>query len=59
VLAHEVSHVAAQRSGLDRPASPQLSIGRADDPAEAAADRSADRMMTALRRGTPDGPDLP
>jgi hypothetical protein len=50
VLAHEVSHIAAQRSGADRGASGALTVGRANDPAEAAADRSADQLMTALRR---------
>jgi hypothetical protein len=54
VLAHELSHVAAQRSGADRGGSGSLTIGKANDPAEAAADRSADRAMTALRR-TPSG----
>jgi hypothetical protein len=50
VLAHELSHVAAQRSGTDRGSRGPLTIGRADDPAEAAADRSADRVVGALRR---------
>ena len=52
VLAHEVSHIAAQRSGADRGGSGPLGVGRADDPAEAAADASADRMMAALHRST-------
>lgn len=55
VLAHELSHVAAQRSGADRGSGGGLTVGRADDPAEAAADRSADRALAALRR-TPAGP---
>jgi hypothetical protein len=50
VLAHEVSHIAAQRSGADRGGSGALTVGMANDPAEAAADASADRMMAALRR---------
>lgn len=50
MLAHELSHVAAQRSGADSGGGSGLTVGRADDPAEAAADRSADRAMTALRR---------
>lgn len=50
MLAHELSHVAAQRSGADKAAAGSLTVGRADDPAEAAADRSADRVMAALRR---------
>lgn len=50
VLAHELSHVAAQRSGADGGSTGPLMVGRADDPAEAAADRSADRVVDALRR---------
>ncbi len=52
VLAHELSHVAAQRSGADRGGAGAggLTVGRADDPAEAAADRSAERVLSALRR---------
>lgn len=50
MLAHELSHVAAQRSGADRGGAGPLSIGRADDPVESAADRSADRVIGALRR---------
>jgi len=46
-LAHELAHVAQQRSGADR-GGPV--VGRADDPAEAAADRTADSALTALRR---------
>lgn len=49
-IAHELSHVAAQRSGADGGRSGPLAVGRANDPAEAAADRSADRVLTALRR---------
>jgi hypothetical protein len=54
ILAHELSHVAAQRTGADRGGTGSLTIGEANDPAEAAADQSADRAMTALRR-TPIG----
>ena len=50
MLAHELSHVAAQRSGADRGGSGALTVGKANDPAEAAADRSADGAMAALRR---------
>jgi hypothetical protein len=50
VLAHEMSHVVAQRTGADRAGHGALTVGRADDPAEAAADRSADRAVAALRR---------
>ncbi|WP_084614257.1 eCIS core domain-containing protein [Nakamurella lactea] len=50
MLAHEVSHVAAQQSGADRGSAGPLTVGRANDPAEAAADRMADGVMSALRR---------
>lgn len=50
VIAHELSHVVAQRTGADRVSSGPLEVGQADDPAEAAADRSADGAMAALRR---------
>ncbi len=50
MLAHELSHVAQQRSGADSGGSGSLTVGKADDPAEAAADQSADRAMAALRR---------
>lgn len=49
-LAHEVGHVVAQRSGLDRGASGPLTVGRADDPAERLADRTAESTLAALRR---------
>lgn len=52
VLAHEAGHVAAQRRGADRGAGGPLTVGRADDPAEAAADRAADAALGALRRST-------
>ncbi len=52
LIAHEVSHVAAQRSGADTATGGALTVGKADDPAEIAADRSADSMMSALRRST-------
>ncbi len=51
-IAHELSHVAAQRAGTDAAPRGRLTVGRSDDPAEAAADRSADRVLTALRRST-------
>lgn len=50
VLAHELSHVAAQRAGSDGGSAGPLTVGRANDPAETAADRSADRVVSALRR---------
>lgn len=43
LLGHELAHVA-------QPASGSGVIGRADDPAEAAADRAATGVVTALRR---------
>jgi hypothetical protein len=45
LLAHELAHVA--QSGTSQQAG---TVGRADDPAEAAADRTADRVVGALRR---------
>lgn len=50
LVAHEVSHVVAQRTGVDRGGASGLTVGRADDPAEAAADRAADAAMGSLRR---------
>lgn len=52
VLAHELSHVHAQRTGADRGVAGPLSVGRADDPAEAAADQSATAALSSLRRST-------
>lgn len=52
VLAHELSHIHAQHTGADRGTAGPLSVGRADDPAEAAADRSATAALSALRRST-------
>lgn len=49
-IAHEISHVVAQRSGLDRGGSGPLTVGRADDPAERLADRTAESALAALRR---------
>ena len=51
LIAHELGHVVAQRTGAD-PAGrgPGLTVGRALDPAETAADRAADGAMAALRR---------
>lgn len=56
VIAHELSHVVAQRTGADRADGDGLRVGRAADPAEAAADRSADAAMQAIRRST--GPEI-
>jgi hypothetical protein len=50
LIAHELGHVVAQRTGADTGAGTGLTVGRADDPAEAAADRAADGAMSALRR---------
>jgi hypothetical protein len=48
LLAHEVSHVTQNSpTSSDAP-----TVGRADDPAEQAADRSAGRIVDALRRST-------
>lgn len=63
LLAHELTHVVQNSQGSGGASAP--TVGRADDPAEAEADRSADRVITALRRQasrlhTPvasDGPD--
>ncbi len=55
VIAHELGHVVAQRTGTDRPGGGRLTVGRADDPAEQAADRAADGAMAALRRSTERG----
>ena len=43
VLAHELAHVAQQRSGA------KLVVGSADDPYEREADRVADRVMRTMR----------
>ncbi len=58
VVAHEVGHAVAQRTGTDRAAGSALTVGAANDPAERAADRAADGAMSALRRSpaTPAGP---
>ena len=50
VVAHEVGHAVAQRTGADRAAGGALTVGAANDPAERAADRAADGAMSALRR---------
>lgn len=50
LISHELSHVVAQQAGTDRGYGGPLSVGRAGDSAEAAADRSADAAMGALRR---------
>ena len=46
LLAHELAHVAQPASQ----AAAAGTVGRADDPAEAAADRTAARVVSALRR---------
>ncbi len=50
VLAHELAHVAQHATGRFRGAGAGIQIGRADDPAEADADRSANQVVSALRR---------
>jgi hypothetical protein len=50
LIAHELGHVVAQRTGADRGSGGGLRVGLASDPAEAAADRAADGAMVALRR---------
>ncbi|MEO7132300.1 MAG: DUF4157 domain-containing protein [Dermatophilaceae bacterium] len=52
VVAHEVGHAVAQRTGADRAAGGGLTVGAANDPAERAADRAAEGAMSALR-GSP------
>lgn len=57
LLAHELTHVVQQRSGGG--SSGGATIGRADDPVEAEADRTASRVVGALRRkarSAPAGP---
>ena len=55
IVAHEVGHAVAQRTGADRAAGGALTVGAADDPAERAADRAAEGAMSALRR-SPEAP---
>ena len=50
LIAHELGHVVAQRTGVDAGGGGGLTVGHAHDPAEAAADRAADGAMSALRR---------
>jgi hypothetical protein len=50
VLAHELAHVAQHANGRFRGAGAGVQIGRADDPAEADADRTANQVVSALRR---------
>jgi hypothetical protein len=52
LLAHELAHVAQGSSGATASAPGAPVIGRADDPAEAAADRVADSVMDGLRHKT-------
>ncbi|MET0865751.1 MAG: DUF4157 domain-containing protein [Nakamurella sp.] len=53
LLAHELAHVTQRSRGSE----PQ--IGRADDPAETAADRIADRIAPILRRSAHDRVPVP
>jgi hypothetical protein len=54
LIAHELAHVVQQASGtVSAPGSDGPVIGRADDPAEAEADRMADAALGALRRQAP------
>lgn len=50
LLAHELAHVVQGSSGGSTGSLSRSMIGRADDPAEAAADRVADQTLAALRR---------
>jgi hypothetical protein len=54
LLAHELTHVAQQKQGRDPGPSTGdgTTVGRADDPLEAEADATADRVVSALRRQT-------
>lgn len=54
LLAHEVAHTVQPDSGAGHGAAPV--IGRADDPAESAADRMADGVLQVLRRRTTQAP---
>ncbi|SDO43119.1 protein of unknown function [Nakamurella panacisegetis] len=54
LIAHELGHVVAQRTGADSGGGAGLTVGNAHDPAEAAADRAADGAMSALRRKASD-----
>ncbi len=58
LIAHELSHVVALHTGQDGGSGGPLQVGRADDPAEAAAEQSATAAVGALRRSTaaPAGP---
>jgi hypothetical protein len=50
LLAHELAHVAQHRAGTDHGSAAGPVIGRANDPAEAAADATAAEVVSALRR---------
>lgn len=50
LLAHELAHV-AQQGGSGTALQPQLAIGATDDPAEAEADRAAERVMSLEQAG--------
>ncbi|MDF1604187.1 DUF4157 domain-containing protein [Nocardioides sp. YIM 152315] len=50
VLAHELAHVVQQRAGRHTSPATAGTIGRADDPAEAEADRMAGEALSGLRR---------
>ena len=54
LIAHEVAHTIQSDTGGGHAARPI--IGRADDPAEADADRVADGVLQVLRRRTADSP---
>lgn len=55
LLAHELAHVAQHRSGADRGSATGPVIGRANDPAEVAADATAANVVSALRQPGQDG----
>ena len=57
LLAHELTHVVQQQQGRDKggvSASGAPTVGRADDPLEAEAEKVAEGVVGALRRQTRD-----
>lgn len=56
--ADKLSHVAAQRFRADDGATGPLTLGGANDPAEPAADRGADRVFAAIRRRPAPAPEF-
>jgi len=58
-LAHELTHVVQQSKSSSAPTSGATTIGRADDPAEAEAERVAQTVVPALRRAAATVPYTP